>query len=183
MILKRACFASILIAALSVPLAAMANTTGSPIPTKRGPHLVQPLRLADVVVQGQPQQPAPAPAAVPVAPAPAPSVSATTVETPPPRSTYVEHEPRRSYMGTIFISALSGGLAGALVGGSLYFLSDDQHHPARIGYWAAGGVLVGTTVGIIEVAVEESRADRAVATHLPTDPAPTLRLALYQARF
>ena len=189
MSLKRACSVSILVAALSVPLAATANTAGSGStsvnPVKRGPHLVQPLHLADVVVQSPPAQqpapaPAPAPAAVPVAPAPA--ASASVVE-PSQRTTYVEHERPHSYMGTILVSALAGGLAGALVGGSLYFLSDDQHHPARIGYWAAGGVLVGTTVGIVEVAVEESRADRAVATRLPTDPAPTLRLALYQAQF
>jgi predicted lipid-binding transport protein (Tim44 family) len=180
MILKRACSVSILIAALSIPVAAMANTAGSSAvqPAKRGPHLVQPLHLADVVVQ-QPSQPAPQ---APPAPQPAPTATATTVQAPPARNAYVEQR-QHSYMGTIAISALAGGLAGALVGGSLYFLADDQHHAARIGYWAAGGVLVGTTVGIIELAVEESRADRAVATHLPKDPAPTLRLALYQTRF
>ncbi|HVR61152.1 MAG TPA: hypothetical protein VMU50_04595 [Polyangia bacterium] len=175
---------SILMMALSVPVVASANTASSPSgqspSVKRGMHLVPELRLADVVVQSPPSQSAPAPAAVPAAPAP--TASATMVEAPPAKSAYVEQR-HSSYMGTIAMSALAGGLAGALVGGSLYFLADDQHHAQRIGYWAAGGVLVGTTVGIIEVAVEESRADRAVATHLPTDPAPTVRLALYQARF
>ena len=182
MILKRACSVSILMAALSIPVVATANTAGSTsVPSvKRGTHLVPALRLADVVVQSPPSQQAAPPAAVPAAPAPA--ASATMVEAPPARNAYVEQR-HSSYMGTIAMSALAGGLAGALVGGSLYFLADDQHHAQRIGYWAAGGVLVGTTVGIIEVAVEESRADRAVATHLPTDPAPTVRLALYQARF
>src|SRR5712671_15978 len=169
MILRRACSVSMVIAALSVSVTAAANTSGplAPTPVKRGPHLVQPLRLADVVVQ-QPQQQA----VPPPAPAPAPTATATTVQAPPQRNAYVEQR-QHSYMGTIAISALAGGLAGALVGGSLYFLADDQTHAQRIGYWAAGGVLVGTTVGIVEIAVEESRADRAVATRLPTDPAPT----------
>jgi hypothetical protein len=179
----------VVMAALVVPAAAMAKTDGLIAPGKKVVHLVPPLQLADVVVTNPNQTPTPTPApaapsavAVPVQPAtPAPAV----VEAPEhqSKSTYVEQHSNRSYMGTIAVSALMGALAGALVGGSLYFLADDQHHPQRIGYWAAGGVLVGTTVGIVEVAVEESRADRAVTLHLPSDPAPTLRLALYQARF
>jgi hypothetical protein len=177
----------VVMAALVVPAAAMAKTEGLNAPAKKGVHLVAPLQLADVVVTNPNQTPAPAPAApaavaVPVQTAPAPAVVETPAEH-QTRATYVEQHSNRSYMGTIAVSALMGALAGALVGGSLYFLADDQHHPQRIGYWAAGGVLVGTTVGIIEVAVEESRADRAVTLHLPSDPAPTMRLALYQARF
>jgi len=181
----------VVMAAVMVPVAAMAKTDGLNVPAKKGVHLVAPLQLADVVVTNPNQTPAPAPApaapaavAVPVQAAPAAPAPAV-VETPEhqSKSTYVEQHSNRSYMGTIAVSALMGALAGALVGGSLYFLADDQHHPQRIGYWAAGGVLVGTTVGIIEIAVEESRADRAVTLHLPSDPAPTLRLALYQARF
>jgi hypothetical protein len=177
----------VVMAALVVPAAAMAKTDGLNAPAKKGVHLVAPLQLADVVVTNPNQTPAPAPApaapaavAVPVqaAPAPAPAVVETPAEH-QSKSTYVEQHSNRSYMGTIAVSALMGALAGALVGGSLYFLADDQHHPQRIGYWAAGGVLVGTT----EIAVEESRADRAVTLHLPSDPAPTMRLALYQARF
>ena len=66
-------------------------------------------------------------------------------------------------MATIAVSALLGGVAGALIGGAIYFL-DDQEHPAHIGYWAAGGVLVGTGVGIVNVATDESRAERAVSS-------------------
>jgi hypothetical protein len=139
---------------------------------------------ADVVVQGnQPSAPPAAPAPAAPAPVVVPQQTVTPVEAAPSRHTTVVERENRSYMGTIFVSALAGGLVGLLVGGSLYFLADDQQHPVRIGYWAAGGVLVGTGVGLTQVLVQESRADRAMASHLPTDPAPTLRLSLFQARF
>jgi hypothetical protein len=143
---------------------------------------VQPLRLADVVVNGAPAAaPAPAPAPAPVveAPAPAPLVEAPAHTS---QTTVVEHE-QHNYMTTIFVSALMGGLAGVLVGGSLYYLADNQTHPGRIGYWAAGGVLVGTGIGLTQIVVQENRVDRATASTLPTDPAPTLRLALFQTQF
>jgi len=177
MIRQRTISVGVLVAML-VPMTAMA-TVGNRAPVKRAPHLVEPLRLADVVVNPTPAAPAPAPAPV-VTPAPAP----TYVEAPPSHSnTYVEHGQHRSYMSTIAINAFMGGLAGVLVGGSIYFLADDQNHARRIAYWAAGGVLVGTTVGVIEVATEESRADRAVASRLPVDPAPTVHLALFSQSF
>src|SRR5690349_5777125 len=73
---------------------------------------------ADVVVQGQPQAlpapaPAPAPAPVVVQPQPTTTPVVPVEELPPRRSTVVEHE-EHNYMGTIFVSALAGGLAGAL---------------------------------------------------------------------
>jgi hypothetical protein len=144
-----------------------------------------PAAHADVVVNGTTQ---PAPAAPAPAPAPAPVVvqppvqQVAPVEVPARRTTVVEHE-THNYMGTIFVSALAGGLAGLLVGGSLYYLNDNQQHASRIGYWAAGGVLVGTGVGLTQVIVQETRAERATAMRLPTDPAPTLRLALVNVRF
>lgn len=171
MIMQRTVSMCVLLATL-VPAAAMAKTING-IPVRRSIHLVEPLRLADVVVN--PTPPAPAPVS-----APAP----TYVQAPPSHSTaYVEHGEHRSYMSTIALNALMGGLAGFLVGGSIYFLADDHNHARRIAYWAAGGVLVGTTVGVVEVATEESRADRAVASHLPVDPAPTVRLALFSQSF
>jgi hypothetical protein len=138
---------------------------------------------ADVVVNAS-QQPAPAPAPatpppVVVQPQPAP---APLVEPPARHTTVVEHEPH-NYMSTITVSALMGAVAGVLVGGAIYYLSDDQHHADRILYWGAGGVLVGTTVGIVQVVSEESRLDRATALRLPPDPAPTYRLALYRLSF
>ena len=132
------------------------------------PERVQPLIVADVVVNGA-QQPAP--------PAPAP-----VVEPAPRRTTVIEHEPHND-MATIAVSALAGGLAGVLVGGAIYYLADNQTHANRILYWGAGGVLVGTGVGVIQVVSEESRLDRAAAAHLPTDPAPTYRIALGRLRF
>jgi hypothetical protein len=144
------------------------------------------LARADVVVTGNTPPPA-QPAPVVVQPQQQPATNTTVVqpvESAPARrttTTVVERE-NRNYMSTIFVSALMGGLAGVLVGGALYFLVDDQTHAPRIGYWAAGGVLVGTGVGLAQVMVQESRADRAVSM-LPSDPAPTFRLALFRTTF
>jgi hypothetical protein len=144
---------------------------------------VHPIMVADVVVNGAPASQPAAPAVVPVAPVAAPA-PAPVVETPAHTSqtTVVEHE-QHNYMSTVAVSALMGGLAGALVGGSLYFLEDNQNHGRRIAYWAAGGVLVGAGVGITQIVVQEDRVDRATASRLPTDPAPTLRLALLNRSF
>jgi hypothetical protein len=137
-------------------------------------------QLADnVVVTPQGSQ---APAATPVQTAPAQPAVVQPVETAPRRTTVVHEESPHNYMTTIAVSALMGALAGALVGGAIYYLGN-QDHAARIGYWAAGGVLVGTGVGLVQLAVQENRADAAVSTRLPTDPAPTYRLALLNLRF
>jgi hypothetical protein len=119
-------------------------------------------------------QPAPPQAATPVAVEP--------VDTTPRRTTVVHEEPNHNYMGTIAVSALMGGVAGALVGGAIYYLGD-QDHPRNIAYWAAGGVLVGTGVGLVQIMTQESRVNNAAAMHLPTDPAPTYRLALARVSF
>ncbi len=171
---------AMLVAAAVAPSVAHATESGG---AKRSVPVERVQLLADVVVNSPPANvPAPAappPAVVPVA-TPAPVVEAPPVhET---RATVVEHE-QHNYMTTIAVSALMGGLAGALVGGSIYYLSDHQNHAARIGYWAAGGVLVGGAVGVTQVIVQEGRVDRATASNLPTDPAPTFRLALVNAAF
>lgn len=132
--------------------------------------LVPPLRLAEVnVVNSNPPPPA-----APVA-APAPVVS------PAPAAVPVQHEVVQhqggSYMGTIALNALCGAVAGGLVGGALYFLNDDQHHAERVAYWAAGGVLVGAGVGVVQVMMD-NRTESVALSKLPTDPAPTHRLAL-----
>jgi hypothetical protein len=120
---------------------------------------------------------APPPAVVPVQ-EPAPVVAVPTQQ----RVIHEDVQPPRNVMETITVSALMGGIAGLLVGGAIYYLADNQEHGARIGIWAAGGVLVGTGVGILQVAGDESRADRAVSVWSP-DPARTYRLALFHARF
>src|SRR5215831_10014420 len=145
-----------------------------------------PMAFADNVVVGT--QPAtPAPVAAPASPAPvvvqpvqpAPS-QPVVVDDPSRRVVHTEVTPTHSYMGTIFGSAFAGGAAGALIGGAIYFLGN-RTHPYNIAYWAAGGVLVGTGVGIAQIMVQESRVSQAVG--MASDPAPTLRLALYQTRF
>jgi hypothetical protein len=136
--------------------------------------------LADnvVVTPGQSPasnpQPTPAQAVQPVETVP--------VDTTPRRQTVVHEEPNHNYMGTIAVSALMGGVAGALVGGAIYYLGD-QDHPRNIAYWAAGGVLVGTGVGLVQIMAQESRVSNATAMHLPTDPAPTFRVGLARVTF
>lgn len=129
-------------------------------------------KVADVVVQ----QP---PAAQPTVVAPAPVVADTG-----PRKVVQADTHSRNYVGTIMWSALGGAVLGAAVGTAIYFLSEDDDPPVRnIGYWAAGGVLVGAGVGVVQVMVEEGRTSNAMSMRAPKDPAPTLRLALYRHPF
>jgi hypothetical protein len=142
--------------------------------------------LADNVVVTPQGQAAPAPAPqVNVQPAP-PVQEVQPVQpvvTPPQRQVITEDKPH-NYVATIFVSALLGGVAGALIGGAIYYLDTPREHPANIGYWAAGGVLVGTGLGVINVIVDENRAERAISSnHLPTDPVPTYKVALFNASF
>ena len=136
--------------------------------------------LADNVVvtpAGQPAQPAqPVQTVQPVQPV------QTVPVTPVPHRTVVTENHPRNYVATIAVSALMGGLAGALIGGAIYFL-DDQNNPQNIGYWAAGGVLVGTGIGVINVVAAESRAERAIGLNHTKDPVPTYRLSLFKATF
>jgi hypothetical protein len=107
------------------------------------------------------------------------------VAAPQPRTQKVVNEDveHHNYMGTVALSALMGGVAGALVGGAIYYLGD-QTNARNIAFWAAGGVLVGTGVGVVQVAVEENRANTAVSSRGGTaDPVPTYRLALMRLNF
>jgi hypothetical protein len=129
-------------------------------------------RVADVVVEPQ------ATPAQPVVVAPT-----TPVETGPRRVVETDTH-SHNYVGTVVWSAIGGAVLGALVGTAIYYIDKDNHPSAHnIAYWAAGGVLVGAGVGLIQVMVEESRTSSALSMQAPKDPAPTLRLALYQHRF
>jgi hypothetical protein len=131
--------------------------------------------------QQQPQQPV---AAVPAAPvAPVQPVAAEPAAPPVRKEVHEDVQAPHNAMATIFVSALCGGLAGLLVGGAIYYLSDNQEHATRIAYWAAGGVLVGTGVGIVQVVADESRANQAVSSIWSPDPAHTYRLALFTKHF
>jgi hypothetical protein len=169
--------------AATLPAGAFAKGDGQATKTLIQP--VQPLTLADNVVVTPNATPAPAqqaetPAVVVPPAAPAPVAAPAPAAVPVRNSTVVERE-NKNYVGTIFVSALTGGLAGVLIGGAIWYLADDQTHAARIGYWAAGGVLVGSAIGVTQVIVQESRMDHATA--FSRDPAPTYRLALARIRF
>ena len=143
-------------------------------------------RAGDVeIVNPSTAQAAPAPAVVPVQTV-QPVQEQAPVMAPQPRTQRIVHEDVQAphnVMTTITVSALMGGIAGLLVGGAIYYLADNQNHAARIGIWAAGGVLVGTGVGIVQVAADESRASAAVSQNWKSDPAPTYRLALFRTSF
>ncbi len=119
---------------VSVPAPAPATTTTTTQP---------------VVVQ---QAPAPA---VPVQAAP--SSSSTTHKT-----VAVETE-NESFMGTIAKSAFFGALTGFMIGGAIYLLDRPDGEGVNVAYWTAGGTLLGTAVGVIQVAVREDRTERALS--------------------
>ncbi len=127
---------------------------------------------------GQPAPAAPTPVAVQPVQEQAPVAAPQTQ-----RVVHEDVQPPHNVMTTITVSALMGGIAGLLVGGAIYYLADNQEHAARIGIWAAGGVLVGTGVGIVQVAADESRASTAVSQLWAPDPARTYRLALFRTSF
>jgi hypothetical protein len=116
-------------------------------------------------------------------PAVAPAPSQTVVEPGPRKVVHAEVQSSHNYMTTIAVSALMGALAGGLVGGAVYYLGD-REHAVNIAYWAAGGVILGTGVGVLQLVVQENRVSEATALRkLPSDPAPTLRLALLRTHF
>jgi len=172
---------------LGVSVVAVALTSSTAFAkAEAGSSAVSPLPkatvVADNVVVTPGQTPAPAPQPAQVNVQPVQPVEAAPVVAPPHRTVVTEDRPH-NYVATVFVSALLGGLGGALIGSAIYYLDTPRDNPQNIGYWAAGGVLVGTGIGIINVAVDESRAERAVATHLPKDPVPTYRVSLLQTRF
>jgi hypothetical protein len=150
-----------------------------------------PLTWADNVVV-TPSQPAPAPQPPPVVQTPtvvepAPVVQPAPLVVEPGRRTEVHADvsPPHNYVETIAVSAFAGALTGGLIGGAIYLL-DNQTHPYNIAYWAAGGTLVGTGLGVVQIMVQESRVSEATSlhlNHLPGDPAPTYRLALCRVHF
>src|SRR6187551_1360485 len=164
--------------AVLISSTAFAKTTDRGVVTP----LPKAITLADNVVVTPQGTPAPAQSTTVVPAPPAQNVNVEPAAAPARNTVHTEHEPK-PFMSTIVWSAFLGGLGGALIGGAVYFL-DDQENPERIGYWAAGGVLVGTAVGIVNVATDESRAERAVSTRtMPRDPVPTYRVSLLQGRF
>jgi hypothetical protein len=141
--------------------------------------------LADNVVVGGTTQPAPPaqPAPVVVQPGQQPvAAQPAVIDTEPSHKSVVHADvsPPHNYMATIAGSAFMGAVAGALIGGAIYYLGS-QTHPYNIAYWAAGGVLVGTGVGLTQIMIQESRASQATA--MASDPAPTYRLSLFRREF
>jgi hypothetical protein len=174
------------ISVLAVALSSSAAFAKTDVGSRPVSPLPKAAALADNVVVTPTGQTAPAPAPatptnVNVQPAPQP-VEAVPAVAPTQRTVVTEDKPHND-MATIAGSALMGAVAGALIGGAVYYLDTPREHPERIGYWAAGGVIVGTGIGLINVMADESRAERAVSQHLPSDPVPTYRVSLLQTHF
>jgi hypothetical protein len=157
---------------------------------------VQPLPTGElvadnVVVTPGSQAPASTPPAqtVVVPQATQPAVQAAPVVAQPANTSHrevkAEVSSNHNYMSTIAVSAFMGAVAGVLVGGAIYYLGDSNNREWRnVAYWAAGGVLVGTGVGIVQLIVQENRVSNATALNrFPSDPAPTYRLALLRVGF
>ncbi len=141
-------------------------------------------QAGDVEVVNPPsQQPGQTTTVVPTAPAPVQPVAAEPTAPPVRKEVHEDVSPPHNAMATIAVSALMGGLAGLLVGGAIYYLNDHQAHATRIGYWAAGGVLLGAGVGVVQVVADESRANQAVSSLWQPDPARTYRVALFTRHF
>jgi len=179
---SRAFCISLVIAMGAAPAAlARTGTTGTPA-GGYGHTYVQPLPHAQTLADNVVVQPNPQPGQTIVQPAPATTVPVPVAAEPQTSRREVIHTdatPPRNYMGTIAVSALMGGVTGVLIGGAIYYLGS-QSHPYNIAYWAAGGVLVGTGVGLTQIIIQENRASQATAFQ---DPAPTYRVALFRKQF
>jgi hypothetical protein len=165
--------------------ASTANAKETTDSSARGSTLTR--TVADnVVVSPGTQQAAPAqPGSTVVVPQASPPPAQTTAVVQEParrREVQAEVSSPHNYMSTIAVSALMGGLTGGLVGGAIYYLGDRQNG-INIAYWAAGGVLLGTGVGVAQILVQESRVSAATASRFPSDPAPTYRLSLMRLNF
>jgi hypothetical protein len=174
-----------LFAKTSVEPRSTTATTGSS-PTSSPIEALPRAIVADNVVvtpSPEPTQPQPSPAPVAVPEAVAPAVPVAQPETTRHKEVRAEVSSSPNYMSTIAVSALMGGVAGLLVGGALHYI-DSGEAWRNVGYWAAGGVLVGAGVGVVQLVVQENRMSEATALkHLSSDPAPTYRLALMRLEF
>lgn len=88
-----------------------------------------------------------------------------------------------NYVKTIFLSALSGALLATMVGAAVYLLDSGDNDWGNLTYWAAGGVLAGAGVGLIQLAVQENRASRAISMPRPALEPQTYKVALLRLRF
>jgi hypothetical protein len=98
-------------------------------------------------------------------------------------NTVVTESNTGNYVATVAGSALAGGLVGALIGGAVFWIDDEDQDWTDLGYWAAGGVLLGAGAGVVQVVVQESRASKAVAERRLRLPGRGFRVAVAEGRF
>jgi hypothetical protein len=98
-------------------------------------------------------------------------------------TTVVTESNTGNYVATVAGSALAGGLVGALIGGAVFWMDDEDQDWTDLGYWAAGGVLLGAGAGVVQVVVQESRASKAVSERRLRSPGRGFRVAIAEGRF
>ncbi|MBA2662557.1 MAG: hypothetical protein H0U74_09705 [Bradymonadaceae bacterium] len=97
----------------------------------------------------------------------------------------VEQVPPPNYIGVLTRSAFLGGILGGLVGLGGYLISGRTWDPWNIAYFAGGGILVGTAVGLIEIVARDDRAQgsRASLEYLERDMPRTLDVRIFNLDF
>ncbi len=80
--------------------------------------------------------------------------------------------------------ALLGGIFGTIIGTTGYFISGRDWNPLVIVYSAAGGIVLGAAVGLVDVfTTDEDRQFSASLQYLQRDLPHTLQLPVVSLRF
>lgn len=77
-----------------------------------------------------------------------------------------------TFMGTVARNTFAGAMAGLLVGGAIWLLDTPRHDAQNIGYWTAGGALVGAAVGVVQLLADENPTTRLGDRYARRGPAP-----------
>lgn len=83
----------------------------------------------------------------------------------------VETYHHHTFMGTVARNALGGALAGLLIGTAVWLLDTPRHDTQNIGFWTAGGALVGAVIGVAQLMGDENPSARLGDRYATTGPA------------
>lgn len=89
----------------------------------------------------------------------------------------------RSYAATLVANSVAGAAVGAIAAGAAFLIDDSNQEWNDVLPWAGLGALAGLGAGALQVAVQESRAERATWDSGRADPAATMRLSFVKRRF
>jgi hypothetical protein len=77
-----------------------------------------------------------------------------------------------TFMGTVARNTFAGALAGFLVGGAIWLLDTPRHDAQNVGYWTAGGALVGAALGVVQLLADENPRARLGDRYAAAGPSP-----------